>query len=149
MTAEDRDEIENLLARYCETYDAGDFVAYAALFRHGRVAGPTGAFETPEEIVAYHTANCRLYDGSPMTRHVTSNIEIHVDEAVRTATARSYVTIYQATPTFPLQVIYVGQYLDELAEIDGAWWFTQRTAVPHLVGDLSAHALEFIARTDA
>jgi hypothetical protein len=57
------------------------------------------------------------------------------------------VTIFQATPTFPLQVIYVGQYVDALAKIDGTWWFTERRAVPQLVGDLSAHALEFIART--
>jgi len=145
--ASDRDEIENLLARYCETYDAGDFEAYAQLFVHGRVAGPTGAFETPEEIAAYHRKNCRLYDGSPMTRHVTTNIEVHVDEVAGTATARSYVTIFQATPDFALQVIFVGQYLDDLAKIDGSWWFTQRQAVPHLVGDLSAHAVEYIART--
>jgi hypothetical protein len=146
--ASDRDEIENLLARYCETYDAGDFGAYAALFAHGRVVGPTGSFSTPAEIEAYHTANCRLYDGRPMTRHVTTNIEIHVDEAAGTATARSYVTVHQATPTFPLQVIFVGQYLDELAKLDGTWWFTERRAVPHLVGDLSAHAVEYLARTD-
>lgn len=146
--ARDRDEIENLLARYCETYDAGDFAAYAALFAHGRVSGPTGAFETPDEIVAYHTRNCRLYDGSPMTRHVTTNIEIHVDPAAATATSRSYVTIYQATPTFPLQVIFVGQYLDDFVKIDGTWWFAHRVAVPHLVGDLSAHANEYIAQTD-
>ena len=145
----DRDEIENLLARYCETYDAGDFAAYAALFAHGRVAGPTGAFETPEEIVAYHLKNCLLYDGSPMTRHVTTNIEIHVDAANATATSRSYVTIYQATPTFPLQVIFVGQYLDEFTKVDGTWWFATRVAVPHLVGDLSAHAREYVPRTNA
>lgn len=65
-----------------------------------------------------------------------------------TATARCYVTIYQATPTFALQVIFVGQYLDDLAKIEGTWWFKQRVAVPHLVGDLSAHATEYIARTD-
>lgn len=147
--SDDRDEIENLLARYCETYDAGDFTAYAALFAHGAVVGPTGGFDTPEQIVDYHTRNCRLYDGSPMTRHVTTNLEIHVDAAAGTATARSYVTIYQATPTFPLQVIYVGQYLDDLHKVDGRWWFATRRAVPHLVGDLSAHALEYIARTDA
>ena len=84
-----------------------------------------------------------------MTRHVTTNLEIHVDEDAGTATARSYVTIYQATPTFPLQVIYVGQYLDDLVRVDGTWWFAQRTAVPHLVGDLSAHAVEYIDPTSA
>jgi 3-phenylpropionate/cinnamic acid dioxygenase small subunit len=140
----DRDEIENLLARYCSTYDAGDFEAYAALFTHGRVVGPTGSFDSPEQIVEYHRRNCRLYDGSPRTRHVNTNLEIHVDEGAGTATASSYVTIYQATPDFPLQVIFVGRYLDELTKIDGTWWFARREAVAELVGDLSAHALEYL-----
>ena len=143
----DRDEIENLLARYCSTYDAGDFEAYAALFTHGRVVGPTGSFDSPSEIVAYHERNCRLYDGSPKTRHVNTNLEIHIDEAAGTASASSYVTIYQATPDFPLQVIFVGRYLDELTKIDGAWWFARREAVADLVGDLSAHALEYLSKS--
>ena len=99
--------------------------------------GATGSLEISEV----------LYDGSPMTRHVTTNIEIHVDSEAATATSRSYVTIYQATPTFPLQVIFVGQYLDEFSKIDGTWWFATRTSVPHLVGDLSAHARVFVPRT--
>ena len=142
-----RDEIENLLARYCELYDVGDFVGYAALFQHGSIAGPTGAFTSPEEIVAYHRENCILYDGSPQTMHVTTNVNIEVADGARTASARSYVTVYQAAPGFPLQTIFVGQYLDELHQVDGRWWFLQRRAVARLVGDLSHHAHHFVPAT--
>ena len=38
----------------------------------------------------------------------------------QTARARSYVTVYQALPDFPLQAIFVGGYIDEFAsQIDG------------------------------
>jgi 3-phenylpropionate/cinnamic acid dioxygenase small subunit len=143
----DRDQIENLMARYCRTYDEGDFEAYAELFRHGIVGGPTGTFTTVEEVAAYHRRNCRLYDGKPNTRHVVTNVGIDIDEAGRTASAESYVTIYQATDDFPLQVIFVGSYLDRFHVVDGAWWFLERRAVPHLVGDLSRHAHEYIPPT--
>ena len=143
----DRGQIENLLTVYCERYDAGDFEGYAALFAHGTVGGPTGSFSSPAEIVAYHNNNCLLYDGSPRTRHVTNNLFIEVADDGRNAIARSYVTIYQSAPGFPLQVIFVGQYIDKLHKIDRRWWFRERVAVPHLVGDLSYHAREYISST--
>ena len=64
------------MARYCRLYDNGDFEAYAQLFSDARVVGPLNTLNSVEEIVAYHRSNCLLYDGSPQTRHVTTNIEI-------------------------------------------------------------------------
>jgi 3-phenylpropionate/cinnamic acid dioxygenase small subunit len=144
---DDRGQIENLLARYCRLYDNGDFEAYAQLFADARVVGPLSTLNSVDEIVAYHRSNCLLYDGSPRTRHVTTNIEIDVADDGLSATGRSYVTIYQAVPDFPLQVIFVGGYIDEFAKIDGKWRFAQRQAVPYLVGDLSHHAREFLPST--
>lgn len=140
----DRGQIENLLARYCELYDAGDFAGYAELFAHGRVAGPLSTLHGADEVRAYHEENCLLYDGSPQTRHVTTNVHIEIGDDDRTAEARSYVTVYQALPDFPLQAIFVGQYQDQLEKVDGAWRFAERRAVPFLVGDLSHHAREFL-----
>ena len=143
----DRDEIENLMARYCRTYDEGDFEAYAELFRHGDISGPTGAFKTVAEIAEYHRRNCLLYGGTPNTRHVITNIRIDVDPGGTTASADCYVTVYQAAPNFPLQVILVASYIDKFHKIDGQWWFKSRKAEAHLVGDLSKHAVEFIPPT--
>jgi 3-phenylpropionate/cinnamic acid dioxygenase small subunit len=147
VPASDRDRIENLLAHYCELYDDGDFAGYAALFAGARVVGPTATLTGADEVQAYHEENCLLYDGSPRTRHVTTNVHIEVDEAARTARARSYVTVLQATDDFPLQAIFVGAYRDQLAEIDGEWRFVEREAVPFLVGDLSRHAKVYLPPT--
>jgi 3-phenylpropionate/cinnamic acid dioxygenase small subunit len=143
----DRDEIENLLARYCELYDDGDFEGYAALFADCRVVGPTAALNGAAEVKSFHERNAILYDGRPQTRHMTTNIEIEVDERAGTASARSYVTIFQALPDFPLQVIFVGGYQDRLKKVDGTWRFAERRAVPYLIGDLSRHAREYLKRT--
>jgi 3-phenylpropionate/cinnamic acid dioxygenase small subunit len=147
VPASDRDRIENLLARYCELYDDGDLAGYAALFEGARVVGPTATLQGADEVHAFHDRNWLLYDGIPRTRHVTTNVHIEVDEGARTARARSYVTILQATDDFPLQAIFVGAYHDQLAEIDGEWRFVEREAIPYLVGDLSRHAREFLPPT--
>jgi hypothetical protein len=141
----DRDQIENLMARYCRSYDEGNFEAYAELFRHGDIAGPTGHCATVAEVAAYHRRNCLLYNGKPNTRHVITNIHIEIDGA--TASAESYVTIYQAAPSFPLQVIFVGSYIDQFHKIDDQWWFKNRRAEAHLVGDLSKHGVDHLPPT--
>lgn len=135
------------MARYCRTYDEGDFKAYAELFKNGIIGGPTGTFTSVAEVAAYHRRNCKLYDGKPNTRHVITNIEINIAPDGQSANASSYVTIYQATDDFPLQVIFVGSYLDEFHKVDGEWWFKTRKAVAHLVGNLSRHAYEFLPPT--
>jgi hypothetical protein len=42
-------------------------------------------------------------DGTPRTKHVTTNIAVEVDEEAGTALARSYFTVLQALPDLPLQ----------------------------------------------
>jgi 3-phenylpropionate/cinnamic acid dioxygenase small subunit len=143
----DRDQIQNLLATYCRTYDSGDFQAYAELFRHGDIGSPQGLHSTVEEVADFHRRNCILYEGVPNTRHVITNIHIEVDDGGLTASGACYVTIFQAAPDFPLQVVFVGSYIDTFQKIDGRWWFKTRRAVPHLVGDLSKHGREFIPPT--
>ena len=144
---DDRGQIENLMSRYCRLYDSGDFEGYAQLFHGARVVGPLSTLNGADEVVAYHRTNCLLYDGSPQTRHVTTNIEIDVADDGLTAKARSYVTVYQALPDFPLQAIFVGGYNDEFVKSGGEWRFSQREAVPFFVGDLSRHAREFLSAT--
>ena len=40
-------------------------------------------------------------DGTPRTKHVTTNLAIEVDEDEGTAVSRSYFTVLQALPTWP------------------------------------------------
>ena len=39
-------------------------------------------------------------DGTPRTQHATTNIAVHVDEEAGAAAVSSYVTVFQALPTF-------------------------------------------------
>jgi 3-phenylpropionate/cinnamic acid dioxygenase small subunit len=131
-----RGQIENLMARYCRTYDDGDLDAYADLFSHATISG----MSTHEDIVAFHRKNIYSYDGEPRTRHVITNIELYIDEEADTADGRCYITCYQALPDFPLQAILVGSYVDKFQRIDGEWYFAERRFEPHLSGDASHHA---------
>ena len=144
-------EIENLLYTYAERIDAGDLEGVAELFAQGRIlpspdAAREIAFEGREAVLGMYRAATRLYeDGTPRTRHVTTNAIIEVDEATATAAARSYYTVLQQTEALPLQPIICGRYHDTFRRIDGRWCFATRTMFVDLVGDLSQHLLYDLA----
>jgi 3-phenylpropionate/cinnamic acid dioxygenase small subunit len=140
--ADDRGEIENLLARYCELFDAGDLDGYAELFADARISSQMSDTSGPDEVKAFHEANTILYDGLPHTRHVTTNLHIEIDDDGLTARARSYVTVFQSTTDFPLQPVFIGQYQDKLRKVNGTWRFAERHCEPFLAGDLTRHARE-------
>ena len=141
--------IRNLLGRYCELMDAGDFAGLAELFAYATLADEHGnVFATGSaEVLAMWQGQTLLYpvpgraehDGSPRTRHVTANPVIEVDGD--TATCRSSYVVFQGVDDFPLQPIVSGRYADTFARDanDGAWrWTERRYALDH-VGDLSHH----------
>ena len=133
-------EIRALLDAYCERLDAGDFDGVADLFRHGVFRSPRGTnLEGAAAVRSQYDAVILYDDGTPRTMHCITNVTISVDEDAQTATARSYFTVIQKVPDFPLQPIIAGQYRDRFALIDGEWWFTERIIHPDLIGDLSRH----------
>jgi 3-phenylpropionate/cinnamic acid dioxygenase small subunit len=131
--------IRALIHRYAELIDAGDLDGVAALFAHatwrstGRREVLRGAAETRrayEGVILYE-------DGTPSTKHVVTNLVLEVDGD--RAHARSYFTVLQARPDFPLQPIVSGRYEDRFEHVDGVWRFADRLIVPELLGDLSRH----------
>lgn len=142
---DDAREIENLLYTYAERIDAGDLDGVAALFEHGRIAGmengpPETVFEGTTRVRQMYDMATRLYDdGTPKTKHLTSNVQIYVDENAGTARGSAYYCVTQATPDLPLQVIVTGHYRDTFHRIDGVWWFDTRTMYVDQVGDTSHH----------
>ena len=140
-------EIENLLYTYAERIDAGDLGGVADLFEHGRILPSPDAprelsFIGRDAVLKMYSGATRLYeDGTPKTRHVTTNAIIEVDDEVGAARARSYYTVFQQTESLPLQPIVCGHYHDEFRRIDGKWWFDTRTIFIDLTGDLSQHLL--------
>ena len=137
-------ELGNLIARYAEAIDAGDFDAVAHLLDE---AGVGGVDEGPllrgrDEVRRLFASTARLYpDGTPRTKHVTTNLILEIDEPAGTATARSYWTVLQAVPGLPLQPILAGRYHDRFARRDGRWRFSERRYLVDLVGDVSHHVL--------
>jgi SnoaL-like domain len=145
MTADDYFAIQNLIYRYCDRIDRGDFAGIAQLFAHAEIHVP--ALPAPVRgvaaIEAMYTQFTRLYPetGTPRTRHVTSNVIIEPD-GVDAARAQSYVLVHQATDVLPLQPIIGGRYYDRFAKTEGAWRFTERRMEMDLFGNLSAHLLQ-------
>ena len=138
-------DIENLVYTYAERIDAGDLDGVAALFAHGRICGvedgpPETVFEGTARVRQMYEMATRLYDdGTPKTKHFTTNVRIDVDEEAGTARASAYYCVPQATPELPLQVIVTGHYRDTFHRVDGAWWFDSRTMYVDQIGDTSRH----------
>lgn len=133
--------ITNLVYRYAELIDGGDFRGAAALFTHARVVTALGALG-PDELVAMWTAGIVIYDdGTPRTKHVITNPIIEVDDAAGTGSCRSYYTVMQQAPGSGLQAVICGRYHDQFERVDGHWRFTARDYTMHdLVGDMSRHS---------
>lgn len=138
-------QITNLIYRYAELLDAGDLDAVAGLFAHGRICGmengpPETVFTGSSGVRRMYEMATRLYeDGTPKTKHHTSNVQLDIDEGTGTARSSSYYLVTQATPELPLQVIVTGHYRDTFHRIDAVWWFDSRTMFVDQVGDLSHH----------
>jgi 3-phenylpropionate/cinnamic acid dioxygenase small subunit len=138
-------QIENLLYTYAERIDAGDLDGVAELFAHGRVCGvengpPETIFTGTTGVRALYGMATRLYeDGTPKTKHMTSNVRIDVDDTTGTAQSTANYLVTQATPDLPLQVIVTGHYHDTFHRVDGLWWFDTRIMFVDQVGDTSHH----------
>ena len=140
----DERDIENLIHRYAELIDAGDLTAVAELFRAACIVAPDGS-ETCgyEAVLAMYQGATRIYpaSGTPGTQHVTTNLQLEIDGAAGTATSKSYFTVFQALPDFPLQAIIAGHYCDSFERSGKGWRFCRREMYPRLFGDLSRHLL--------
>lgn len=137
----DRDEITELVHAYARLLDAGDLDGVAALFEDAVWrADSTGQEARGVAQVRALYDGVRLYDGSPRTKHLMTNLDVEVEPGGALATARSSFTVLQGvTPGEPIQVVLAGQYLDRFLRTQGRWRFAERRIVVDLVGDLSRH----------
>jgi hypothetical protein len=141
LAASDTREIENLISRYAELVDTGDFSGLGELFADGVFVAREDAQFRGREAVRQMLVDrlIRYADGTPRTHHVTTNFIIEAGELEGCATARSYVTVFQAVPGLPLQPITAGRYRDRFERHEGRWHFAERRASFHLTGDVSRH----------
>jgi hypothetical protein len=138
-----RPAIERIVYGYAERVDAGDFAGLAELFQHATYKG--GGPDDPgvvgaAAVLAIQERMVRRYpDGTPRTKHVTTNLVVDTDEDAGTASARSYFTVLQQVDDFPLQAVIAGRYHDRFEHVDGEWRLTERVIFCDLIGDLSHH----------
>jgi 3-phenylpropionate/cinnamic acid dioxygenase small subunit len=160
--AADRFAITDLLYRYAELIDAGDFDGVGQLLARATFGGAntptvsgaqaiaklfamtTRRFPAPGSDVAGRAAPGsdvagRAAPGTPKTRHLVLNAVIEVDGD--TASARSTFCVVQATGTVPFQPIVAGRYYDRFSRDGDGWYFTERKADVEMIGDVSDHLL--------
>jgi 3-phenylpropionate/cinnamic acid dioxygenase small subunit len=150
VSAEDKLAITELLYRYAELIDAGDFDGVGRLLARATFggSGPQGA-SGAENIAKLFGATTRRYPGhgnTPRTRHLVLNPIVDVTD--NTAAARSTFCVVQHTETVPLQPIVVGRYSDTFSCDDAGWYFTSRRVDVEMIGDISAHLMINPSRFD-
>lgn len=142
---EDCRRIENLIYRYAELIDAGDLEGVAELFRRAEIVSKVNNMKRTgfDEVLQLYRLSCRLYEpsGTPLTKHLTTNVIVEMDKSSTHASARSYYTVIQATGSLPLQAIISGRYQDKFRKVDSQWEFAHREMIVDLIGDCSAHLL--------
>lgn len=146
-TAEDRLAVTELLYRYAELIDAGDFDGVGALLSRATFGGtgPRGVSgaDNIAKLFAMTTRRYPDHGNTPRTRHLVLNPIVDVEG--RAATARSTFCVVQNTETVPLQPIVVGRYFDAFScdPEDGpaGWYFTERKVEVEMVGDVSTHLM--------
>lgn len=146
--------VARLVYGYAERLDAGDF-GMASLFAHAtlRTSGPggTATFSGTQQVHdAFASSVQRFADGTPGTKHVTTNLIVEEDETLpgqpSSATGRALFTVLQARPDFPLQVVVAGRYRDSFVRDRDGWRFADRLVQIDLVGDVSRHLMADISR---
>jgi 3-phenylpropionate/cinnamic acid dioxygenase small subunit len=131
-------EITELLYRYAELIDAGDFDGVGDLLGRGSFMGVTGS-SSIAKLFATTTRRFPEHDNTPRTRHLVQNAIVEVDGDV--ASARSTFCVIQQTDTVALQPIVVGRYFDAFARDDAGWYFTERKVEIQMLGDVSDHLM--------
>lgn len=151
--ADDYFFILNMLHRYSDAVDRGDFDLVGKMFHEADIYFPGNDEVAAEANSDYDLGTSlkewtRVYPdtGNPKTRHLCVNPIIDFDGPDR-ARVQSYFVVFQATDELPLQAIITGTYRDILSKVDGEWKFIERREEIGQFGDLSAHLLKEPARS--
>lgn len=125
---EEKFAIEELIARYNHSIDAGDMEAWLACWSEEAVLDGIGQYLVGlAAIREFANSYERDYRSKlPGGRHFTINIVsvIQGDEA----TSRSYLQLTR-TGAKGVQIVFTGRYEDELVKRDGQWQFRRRKLI--------------------
>lgn len=150
----DRSAIAELIYRYAELIDEGDFAGVGELLADAVVTfeGNDREFRGADQIGRLYEHSTRRYpDGTPRSKHVMTNVIVTEGEGegegggrggASTAASRSYYTVFQAVPgELALQPIIAGRYRHRFERIDDEWHITGFHVIVDLLGELGSHLL--------
>jgi 3-phenylpropionate/cinnamic acid dioxygenase small subunit len=128
LSADDRLEILDLAARYCDAIDAGHYDEWIALF------DPAGALEWPggkavgasalKQFTIDHQADPNR-GGAPNARHWTANHVVRTDGEEVRMTSYFYVTVNKSFGS-DARIVATGTYRDTLTRSAKGWRFKVR-----------------------
>ncbi len=128
MTAQDRLDVIELIARYAQCIDGGDLDGYVANFLpDGVIEWGRGVAKGREEIrtwVGGLMSTGRIGGEPAFTRHFV-NLPYIFDGSSERCSARTYVIIF-TLDSGGVTVPSVGSYNDTIVKVDGRWLFEKR-----------------------
>jgi ketosteroid isomerase-like protein len=137
----DVEEITALVHRYAELLDGGDIEGVVELFADAAWrSDATGEVRRGREQIKAVYDRIILYDGTPKTRHLITNLTIDLVDGAHEATGRCYYTVLQGIDAgAPIETILAGRYHDRYRRGANGWQFSERLFIVDLPGDQSRH----------
>lgn len=131
MTLQDKDEIREILHRYCFCMDEGRFAELSGLFApDGAWVAPYRQAVGPADIEAWLSQSV---PASPKRMHYVMNSIITVDGA--RAEARSNYLVMVEGPDGPVASV-CGTYADVLVRLPAGWKFQRRELIHAFKGEM-------------
>jgi hypothetical protein len=142
LVLSDGDHVRNLLGRYCERIDVGDFAGVGELFAHGRLATEDGTVlaSGADEVAEFYRRGTRLHGEMPRTKHLVIDTVLEQGTDPASMVSRSsYVVLQAIDGQLALQPIIAGRYVDTFDHDPHGWRWIERRFSVDLLGDLAHH----------
>lgn len=122
---EDKFAIEELIARYNQSLDSGDYPTWVACWADDAILDGIGKLLNGKPQIQ---AFADQYEGSTRSKinalkHYTVNILSKIEGD--TATSGSYLQLVNTTDK-GVKIIFTGRYEDDLKRVNGQWQFARR-----------------------
>jgi uncharacterized protein (TIGR02246 family) len=134
-TADEKDAIRELMARYCHALDACKFSEVALLFAEdGEWTTTYGKARGRMQIESLLASIVPKPGEGPQRKHYIANIIVTLDGKDR-ATARSDYLVIRESPAGLIPVMG-GTYLDIFIKREGEWKFLRKELVHNIAGNM-------------
>jgi 3-phenylpropionate/cinnamic acid dioxygenase small subunit len=125
---EEKEEIRDLITRYCLYIDAGRYDDWVNCFTDD------GVFDSPilgrwqgKTALKQFTEKYRAWTGAAQPRHCVMNVLLQVEG--NRATSECYLLMTHATEG-KTELVISGRYEDRIEKVNGKWLFKERKVRP-------------------